>query len=177
DANLREMGAGDLGVGRRVKRMAGALYGRIAAYEAGIDGGEAELRQALRRNLFGTVAPSDGQVAAMARYVLAGHALLAGRPAAELRPGAFDFPNPEPAGSGGERWPGGGASVLSRGSCGRDLDHDQDPCSAGRILAADRSRPDRTAGDRAGDRRQRRRARAAGRTLRPARARYADRDP
>ncbi len=49
DANLREMGAGDLGVGRRVKRMARTLYGRIAAYEAGIDGGEAKLRQAIRR--------------------------------------------------------------------------------------------------------------------------------
>jgi len=103
DANLREMGVGDLGVGRRVKRMARAFYGRIATYEAGIDGGEAELRQALRRSLFGTVAPSDGQVAAMARYVLAGHALLAGRPAAELGPGAFDFPKPEPASSEGER--------------------------------------------------------------------------
>jgi cytochrome b pre-mRNA-processing protein 3 len=39
DANLREMGAGDLGVGRRVKRMAGTAYGRIVAHEAGIDGG------------------------------------------------------------------------------------------------------------------------------------------
>lgn len=103
DANLREMGAGDLGVGRRVKRMAGALYGRIAAYEAGIDGGEAVLRQAIRRNLFGTVAPDEGQVAAMARYVLAGHALLAALPAAQLVRGAVDFPLPEPAGPAGKR--------------------------------------------------------------------------
>src|SRR5512135_2803202 len=34
DASLREMGAGDLGVGKRVKRMATAFYGRIGAYEA-----------------------------------------------------------------------------------------------------------------------------------------------
>jgi cytochrome b pre-mRNA-processing protein 3 len=98
DANLREMGAGDLGVGRRVKRMAGALYGRMAAYGAGIDGGEAELRQALRRNLFATAEPSDGEVAAMAHYVLAAHGLLAGHPATELVRGAVDFP---PAGPGG----------------------------------------------------------------------------
>ena len=103
DANLREMGAGDLGVGRRVKRMAGALYGRIAAYEAGIDGGEAVLRQAIRRNLFGTVAPDEGQVSAMARYVLAGHALLATLPAAQLVRGAVDFPVPEPDGPAGKR--------------------------------------------------------------------------
>jgi len=95
DANLREMGAGDLGVGRRVKRMAGTIYGRIAAYEAGIDGGEAALRQAIRRNLFATVDPDEGQVAAMARYVLAGHDLLAAQPAAALVRGAIDFPPPE----------------------------------------------------------------------------------
>ena len=33
DRSLREMGAGDLGVGRRVKRMARGFYGRIAAYD------------------------------------------------------------------------------------------------------------------------------------------------
>jgi cytochrome b pre-mRNA-processing protein 3 len=98
DANLREMGAGDLGVGRRVKRMAGTVYGRIAAYEAGIDGGEVVLRQAIRRNLFATVDPSEEQVAAMARYVLAGHGLLAGQPAAALARGVVDFPPPETEG-------------------------------------------------------------------------------
>lgn len=103
DANLREMGAGDLGLGRRVKRMAGALYGRIAAYEAGIDGGEAVLRQAIRRNLFATVEPEEDQVVAMARYVLAGHGLLAEIPAAALAKGAVDFPGPEPAGPDGKR--------------------------------------------------------------------------
>jgi cytochrome b pre-mRNA-processing protein 3 len=103
DANLREMGAGDLGVGRRVKRMAEALYGRIAAYEAGIDGGEAVLRQALRRKLFGTVEPDEGQVATMARYVLAGYDLLAGCPAGQMARGVFDFPLPAPAGPAGKR--------------------------------------------------------------------------
>jgi len=92
DANLREMGAGDLGVGRRVKRMAGALYGRIAAYEAGIDAGEEDLQAAIRRNLFGTVEADDNQVAAMARYLLAGRALLARCPATVLVRGAIEFP-------------------------------------------------------------------------------------
>jgi len=103
DANLREMGAGDLGVGRRVKRMAGALYGRIAAYEAGLAGGEAELRQAIRRNLFGTVAPSDRQTADMARYVLAAHARVAEYSVAELALGAIEFPPPGLADPEGRR--------------------------------------------------------------------------
>jgi cytochrome b pre-mRNA-processing protein 3 len=69
DQSLRELGAGDLGVGPRVKRMAQGLYGRIAAYEAGLSGPAAELEAALRRNLFGTVTPEPEQVRAMAAYL------------------------------------------------------------------------------------------------------------
>ena len=69
DQNLRELGAGDLGVGLRVKRMAQGLYGRIAAYESGLSGPVAELEAALRRNLFGTVTPEPEQVGAMAAYL------------------------------------------------------------------------------------------------------------
>ena len=36
DRSLREMGTGDLSVGREVKRMAQAFYGRVAAYEEGL---------------------------------------------------------------------------------------------------------------------------------------------
>jgi cytochrome b pre-mRNA-processing protein 3 len=95
DANLREMGAGDLGVGRRVKRMAGALYGRIAAYEHGLDAGEAALGQTLRQTVFATAAPADAQVAAAIRYLLAARDHLAGRTADELAQGTIDFPMPE----------------------------------------------------------------------------------
>ncbi len=70
DASLREMGAGDLGVGRRVKAMVQALYGRIAAYEAGLAGPHEGLEAALRRNLFGTAPEPGGAVlAALASYV------------------------------------------------------------------------------------------------------------
>jgi cytochrome b pre-mRNA-processing protein 3 len=69
DQSLRELGAGDMGVGLRVKRMAQGLYGRIAAYEAGLSGPGTELGAALRRNLFGTVTPEPEQVQAMAGYL------------------------------------------------------------------------------------------------------------
>jgi cytochrome b pre-mRNA-processing protein 3 len=92
DANLREMGAGDLGVGRRVKRMAKAFYGRIAAYEAGFDRGEAALRQAVRQAVFATVEPGDAQVAAVAGYLVACREALAVQPAGALARGAIDFP-------------------------------------------------------------------------------------
>ena len=36
DQDLREMGVGDLAVGKRVKGMAMAFYGRLAAYGAAL---------------------------------------------------------------------------------------------------------------------------------------------
>jgi len=61
DHSLREMGAGDLGVAPRVKRMAQGFYGRFDAYGAALDG-NGELREALARNLYGTVATPPGAV-------------------------------------------------------------------------------------------------------------------
>jgi cytochrome b pre-mRNA-processing protein 3 len=92
DANLREMGAGDLGVGRRVKRMAGALYGRIAAYEAGLDQGEPELRQTVRQVAFATAAPTDDQADRLTRYILASRDRLAEHSPADLTRGVVEFP-------------------------------------------------------------------------------------
>jgi cytochrome b pre-mRNA-processing protein 3 len=67
DRSLREMGAGDLGVGRRVKAMAKAFYGRIAAYDVSFAG--AALEDALARNLYGTVSPMPEHLSGMARYL------------------------------------------------------------------------------------------------------------
>ena len=97
DASLREMGAGDLGVGRRVKQMATGFYGRVAAYDAGLAAGGDVLAQALRRNLFGTVTPSAAAVAAMADYATRTAALLAGQPLERLAGGMVAF-GPAPAG-------------------------------------------------------------------------------
>lgn len=94
DRSLREMGTGDLSVGREVKRMAAAFYGRISAYEEGLDVDGAALEPALARNLFGTAPPSAAQLAAMAGYVKreAGH--LEQQDAAALLAGEVAFGDP-----------------------------------------------------------------------------------
>jgi cytochrome b pre-mRNA-processing protein 3 len=69
DRSLREMGVGDLGVGKRVKRMAAGFHGRITAYDQGLAAGPEELEAALRRNVFGTTSPEAWQVSAMAGYL------------------------------------------------------------------------------------------------------------
>ena len=80
DRALREMGAGDLGVGRRVKIMAQAFSGRLAAYDAGLDGSEDDLRAALARNVFRGEEAPDKALAALARYLRAQAAVLDAQP-------------------------------------------------------------------------------------------------
>ncbi len=95
DQNLREMGIGDLAVGKRVKCLAQGFYGRIAAYEHGVESADpVVLAAALRRNLHGGAAVEDAQLAAMADYMRRQVATLAAQPLAELRAGrvAFDPP-------------------------------------------------------------------------------------
>ncbi len=101
DRNLREMGAGDLGVGRRVKTMAKAFYGRLAAYDDGLDGDDDALLAALRRNLFRGCQPGDGAAAldCIAGYVRREAAALDERNIEDLLAGRPSFgPPPEISG-------------------------------------------------------------------------------
>ena len=75
DLNLREMGVSDRRVGKRVKSMARAFYGRSAAYDKAIEADEdsksegVELKAALKRNIYGVDEPGATQVAALLAYV------------------------------------------------------------------------------------------------------------
>jgi len=97
DRSLREMGVGDMGVGKRVKQMGKAMYGRLAAYEAGLAGTDAVLEAAIARNLFGTVQPAAADVAAMGGYMRAAMAALGEQPLIALGAGRVEFPSPEAA--------------------------------------------------------------------------------
>ncbi|MEQ8434455.1 MAG: ubiquinol-cytochrome C chaperone family protein [Oceanicaulis sp.] len=53
DAALREMGTGDLSVGKKIREMGEAFYGRAKAYEDALNAGDEEkLAAILERNLF-----------------------------------------------------------------------------------------------------------------------------
>jgi cytochrome b pre-mRNA-processing protein 3 len=69
DRSLREMGVGDLSVGKRVKAMARAFFGRAEAYEAGLAAPDDALEQALARNLYRGSGPSAEVLKAMADRV------------------------------------------------------------------------------------------------------------
>jgi cytochrome b pre-mRNA-processing protein 3 len=65
---------------------------RIGAYEAGLKAGEAAaLGEALRRNLYGTVTPEEGDVAGMAAYLRACATTLSAQPITQLLAGGVTF--------------------------------------------------------------------------------------
>ncbi len=67
DEALREQGAGDMAMGRRMTKMADAFYGRLKAYGEVDD--EAALANALQRNVFRGDASKVEQARALAMYV------------------------------------------------------------------------------------------------------------
>lgn len=59
DDQLREMGVGDLSVGKKIRRLAEAFYGRVQAYDAALQQTDDEaLRGALARNVLASDAPA-----------------------------------------------------------------------------------------------------------------------
>ncbi|WP_298725189.1 ubiquinol-cytochrome C chaperone family protein [uncultured Ferrovibrio sp.] len=96
DSSLREIGVGDLSVGKKVKAMGQAFYGRADAYEAALKAGTEEaLTAALGRNLYGTQQPTPPAVSAMAAYMRQADAALAAQPPQELLAGNPTFPVPQ----------------------------------------------------------------------------------
>jgi cytochrome b pre-mRNA-processing protein 3 len=94
DEALREIGVGDMSVGKRAKAMTRGLYGRLSAYNAGFNADTAaEMRDALRRNLYGTVEEAREEwIDAVIAYQAAAAAHLAAMPLAAIQEGRNLFP-------------------------------------------------------------------------------------
>lgn len=92
DRNLREMGTGDLSVGRKVKQLTQGFYGRMEAYEEGLAAADAELEATVRRNLFGGEAAAA--VPQMAAYLRREARRLAEQPIDVLAQGIVRFGAP-----------------------------------------------------------------------------------
>jgi hypothetical protein len=94
DANLREMGVGDLAIPKRMRQFAEAFYGRQAAYCAALDAPDGqELEKALARNIFGGV--NGAQSRRLARYARAVAGDFEAFDQEALLRGAVVFPDPE----------------------------------------------------------------------------------
>ncbi|TDQ80935.1 cytochrome b pre-mRNA-processing protein 3 [Dongia mobilis] len=94
EASLRQLGAGDAGVGKRIRVMTEAMQGRILAYERALGGSQLDVEAALRRNLFGTSEPEIDALRRMAAYLRAGKELADSQPLDRILRGDFQFPPP-----------------------------------------------------------------------------------
>ena len=93
DASLRELGVGDLSVGKQVKRLAGQFYARLSALDQALATGAARLvAPILRANVWhGGPPPCAAQVAALADYLIACERRLGGQSGSALLRGEVTF--------------------------------------------------------------------------------------
>lgn len=92
DHALRDMGVGDLSVGKKMRKLGEAFYGRVKAYDEALAGlpDAAALRAVIVRTVF------DGREGAdagpLTGYVIAAAAALAAQPLAEVLDGTLAWP-------------------------------------------------------------------------------------
>lgn len=94
DNALRELAVGDLAVGKRMRKLGEAFYGRVNAYEAALAAlpDRTELEALIGRTLYvGIEAPAVGP---FADYVLAQRAALAAEPVERLVAGEVAWSRP-----------------------------------------------------------------------------------
>jgi cytochrome b pre-mRNA-processing protein 3 len=92
DQTLREIGVGDLSVGKKIRTMASAFYGRVAAYDEGLAAADASmLADAIRRNVFADGETASGHAEALAAYVRRADEALAAQPDDALTAGEISF--------------------------------------------------------------------------------------
>jgi cytochrome b pre-mRNA-processing protein 3 len=92
DANLREMGVGDLTVPKRMQAFGEAFYGRAAAYDLASTAGGEPLAQALCKNILNGAEIEKARQ--LAFYAEAAIATLSGLDDATLQKGSWRFPSP-----------------------------------------------------------------------------------
>ncbi len=96
DRSIREVGVGDVSIGKYMKRLGKNFYGRAEAYDKALDAGDAEaLRVALDRNVLSTSEADERNrnraAALLADYVIEMNAVFAAYDLAALQ-GPLSFP-------------------------------------------------------------------------------------
>ena len=92
DANLREMGVGDLTVPKRMQGFGEAFYGRVAAYDAALAAGGESLAEALCKNVLNGQSMDNARQ--LATYVEITLIRLRDLDDAELLAAGWSFPAP-----------------------------------------------------------------------------------
>jgi cytochrome b pre-mRNA-processing protein 3 len=95
DHSIRELGVGDVGVPKRVKKFARMYYGRLESYAAALDQSDPDaLKAALRRNIRPDE-PDAPDMAELAAYVMEAEAALKTIGEDVIAAGGAIFPEPQ----------------------------------------------------------------------------------
>lgn len=92
DRSLREMGSTDTGVGKRIKKMSQAFYGRMLAYQTAA-GDAGRMQEALLRNLYRGDMAKLADARLMEAYIDMQRAFLGAQPVTQLLQGDIVFKN------------------------------------------------------------------------------------
>ncbi len=96
DLTVREIGVGDMSVGKKVKVMAEAFYGRMIAYQKSLNAEDQEgLKNALRRNLYREKEMSDAVVDKVSDYVFLQWKHICSHSIEQVMADEFSFLKPE----------------------------------------------------------------------------------
>ena len=97
DHSIRELGIGDMGVPKRMKKLARMFYGRVKSYgEALNEGDRTVLAEALRRNIHPDRLDSAPSMQALADWMLQTSQALKDTPEDVLAAGRLSFPAVDP---------------------------------------------------------------------------------
>jgi cytochrome b pre-mRNA-processing protein 3 len=90
DRSLREMGAGDLAVPKKIQKMGNIFFGLLAALNEALDRNDGNaLQQVIARNIYEV--PQPEHVETLSRYLMARDAELATKSAASIMGGELHF--------------------------------------------------------------------------------------
>ena len=95
DRSLRELGVGDISVGKKVRKMAEVFYGRIAAYDAALAGEGDGLVPVIARNVFPDE-PAPAGAMPLAAYLKDQRGHLAAQLSSAIAGGQVTFKEPTP---------------------------------------------------------------------------------
>jgi cytochrome b pre-mRNA-processing protein 3 len=96
DYSIRELGIGDNGVPKRMKKLAGMFYGRLESYSAAMDRNDPDaLAEALRRNIHPEPDERAPAMLGLAAWVMSAEAHLATVSEADIATGSATLPKPE----------------------------------------------------------------------------------
>ncbi|TNE60646.1 MAG: hypothetical protein EP335_18605 [Alphaproteobacteria bacterium] len=96
DRALRELGVGDMSIGKEMKKMGSAWFGRRQAYAAALraDSAAGALEESIRRNVYRDKPVEAKTLAAMVAYVQAAAKSLAACSLDDIKAVSFDYPAP-----------------------------------------------------------------------------------